>query len=60
MQVNDLLFTAPLFNRLDKGFFNWGAQIINIVIVFACLFHLYFPATRKRRWRYVLDKSAPA
>jgi len=25
-----------------------------------CLFHLYLPVTRKRRWRYILDGSAPA
>jgi len=25
-----------------------------------CLFHLYPPVTRKRRWRYILDESAPA
>jgi len=24
------------------------------------LFHLYPPVTRKRRWRYILDESAPA
>jgi len=28
--------------------------------LFACLFHLYPPVTRKRRWRYILDESAPA
>jgi len=26
----------------------------------ACLFYLYPPVTRKRRWRYMLDESAPA
>jgi len=25
-----------------------------------CLFHLYPPVTRKRRWRYILDESVPA
>jgi len=25
-----------------------------------CLFHLYPPVTRKQRWRYTLDESAPA
>jgi len=24
------------------------------------LFHIYPPVTRKRRWRYILDESAPA
>jgi len=24
------------------------------------VFHLYPPVTRKRRWRYILDESAPA
>jgi len=30
--------------------------------LFVCLFlfHLYPPVTRKRRWRYMLDESAPA
>jgi len=27
---------------------------------FIRLFHLYPPDTRKRRWRYILDESAPA
>jgi len=25
-----------------------------------CLFHLYLPVTRKRQWRYILDKSSSA
>jgi len=28
--------------------------------LFVCLFHLYPPVTRKRRWRYILDEFAPA
>jgi len=28
--------------------------------MFVCLLHLYSPITRNRRWRYILDESAPA
>jgi len=28
--------------------------------LFVCLFHLYPPVTKKRRWPYILDESEPA
>jgi len=45
---------------LGLGLSNSNIAIWSIVVYMCCWIHLYSPITRKQRWRYILNESAPA
>jgi len=48
------------FCSLVSSFIHGTVHFLCVDFNFVCLFHLYPPVTRKRRWRYILDEFAPA